>query len=90
VDYGRPDWVAGRPDDCLDTKGEQVAFQVTDVQKALKGMDYPASPEDLAAKAESNGASRDLVETLRGLGKKNFDGPSAVMQELKGQLTGSR
>jgi uncharacterized protein DUF2795 len=71
-------------------KGEHVAFQVTDVQKALKGMDYPASPEDLGAKAESNGASRDLVKTLRGLGKKNFDGPNAVMQELKGQLTGSR
>jgi hypothetical protein len=89
VDYGRPGWVAGKPDDRLD-KGEHVAFQVTDVQKALKGMDYPASPEDLAAKAESNGASRDLVETLRGLGKKNFDGPNAVMQGLKGQLTGSR
>ena len=66
-----------------------MAFQVTDVQKALKGMDYPASPEDLANKAESNGAPLDLVETLRGMRKQNFDGPSAVMQELKGQLTGS-
>jgi Protein of unknown function (DUF2795) len=90
VDYGRPGWVVGRPDDRLDTEGEHVAFQVTDVQKALKGIDYPASPDDLAARAESNGASRDLVETLRGLRKKNFDGPNAVMQELKGQLTGSR
>jgi hypothetical protein len=36
VDYGRLGWVAGRPDDRLD-KGEHVALQVTDVQKALKG-----------------------------------------------------
>jgi Protein of unknown function (DUF2795) len=67
-----------------------MAFQVTDVQKALKGADYPASPEDLASLAERNGADDQLVQTLRGMGKRSFDGPNAVMQELKGQLTGSR
>ncbi|HEX8860469.1 MAG TPA: hypothetical protein VGC06_15535 [Actinomycetes bacterium] len=36
MDYGRPGWVAGKPDDRLD-KGEHVALQATDVQKALKG-----------------------------------------------------
>ena len=67
-----------------------MAFQVTDVQKALRGADYPASPQDLADTASRNGAGNDLVETLRGMKKDSFDGPSAVMQELKGQLTGSR
>jgi Protein of unknown function (DUF2795) len=65
-----------------------VAFQVTEVQKALKGTDYPASPQDLASKAERNNAPQDLVETLRGLRKQSFDGPNAVMHELKGQLGG--
>ena len=66
-----------------------MAFQVTDVQKALKGADYPASSEQLADRASKNGADRDLVDTLRGMRKQSFDGPSAVMKELKGQLGGS-
>jgi hypothetical protein len=60
-------------------------FQVTEVQKSLKGFDYPGSAEDLAQHAESNGAPSELVETLRGLGKDSFDGPNAVMHELSAQ-----
>jgi methyl coenzyme M reductase subunit C-like uncharacterized protein (methanogenesis marker protein 7) len=67
-----------------------MAFQVTEVQKALKGVDYPASKDDLAEQAERNGADRELVDALRGMGKDSFDGPNAVMKELKGSLTGSR
>ena len=59
-----------------------MGFQVTEVQKYLSGFDYPGSPEDLAKHAEKNGADRELVETLRGLKKDSFDGPSAVMQAL--------
>jgi len=62
-----------------------MAFQVTDVQKCLSGFDYPGSPEDLAQHAERQGADSQLVETLRGLKKDSFDGPSAVMQELGAQ-----
>ena len=32
-----------------------MAFQITEVQKALKGVDYPASKEELASHAERNG-----------------------------------
>ena len=66
-----------------------MAFQITDVQKSLKGVDYPASSDELASHAERNGADRDLVEALRGMKKGSFDGPNAVMKELKGDLTGS-
>jgi hypothetical protein len=66
-----------------------MAFQVTEVQKALKGFDYPGSAQDLADHAQRNGADRDLVDALRGMKKDNFDGPNAVMSELKGQLGGS-
>jgi 2-keto-3-deoxy-galactonokinase len=67
-----------------------MAFQVTEVQKALKGVDYPASSEQLADRASKNGADRELVDTLRGMGKQTFEGPNAVMKGLKGQLGGSR
>ena len=66
-----------------------MAFQVTEVQKALKGFDYPGSAQDLADHAQRNGADRELVDALRGMSKDNFDGPNAVMSELKGQLGGS-
>jgi uncharacterized protein DUF2795 len=67
-----------------------MALQITDVQKALKGVDYPATKDDLASHAEGNGADRELVDALRNMSKDSFDGPNAVMKELKGSLTGSR
>jgi hypothetical protein len=66
-----------------------MAFQITEVQKSLKGVDYPASKDELAATAERNGADRELVDALRNMSKSSFDGPNAVMKELKGSLTGS-
>jgi Protein of unknown function (DUF2795) len=66
-----------------------MAFQITEVQKALKGVDYPASNDELADHAERNGADRELVDRLRSMDKTSFDGPNAVMKELKGSLTGS-
>lgn len=64
-----------------------MAYQVTEVQKALKGIQYPASAGDLADTARGNGAGDDLVDTLRGLGG-SFDGPDKVMAGLKGDLGG--
>jgi len=64
-----------------------MAFQVTEVQKALKGADYPMSGQQLADLAKSNGADQQLVDALRGV--RQVDGPNAVMKELKGHLGGS-
>jgi len=60
----------------------RMGFQVTEVQKVLKGFDYPGAPEDLARHAEEHGASKDLVDALRNLPKDSFDGPNAVMHSL--------
>jgi len=62
-----------------------MGFQVTAVQKSLKGFDYPGSPDQLAQHAEDNGADPELVEALRGLHKESFDGPNAVMQSLSAE-----
>jgi hypothetical protein len=61
-------------------------WQITDVQKALKGADYPAEGEELARLAEDNGADADLVEKLRDIGEAS--GPDDVMREFKGEVTG--
>ena len=63
-----------------------MAFQVTEVQKALKGAEYPMDGAALSALATKNGADADLVGALQGL--RQVDGPNTVMQELKGQLGG--
>lgn len=64
-----------------------MAFQVTEVQKALKGADYPADGAQLADLAKGNGAGDDLVDALRGIGQ--ADGPNGVMTQLKGDLGGA-
>ncbi len=60
---------------------------MTEVQKALKGADYPMDGEALAELARKNGADDALVDALRGV--REVDGPNTVMQELKGDLGGS-
>jgi hypothetical protein len=66
-----------------------MAPSVTDVQKALKGADYPASREELIELAESNGADDEVVEALRDADDDDFDGPDQVMAALKGRVGGS-
>src|SRR3954467_9221859 len=62
------------------------SFQVTEVQKALKGADYPMDGKALSALAKKNGAGDDLVDALKGL--REVDGPNTVMKELKDHLGG--
>jgi hypothetical protein len=64
-----------------------AGFQVTEVQKALKGANYPMDGAALADLASSNGADQELVDALRGL--REVEGPNGVMKELKGSLGGS-
>ena len=53
-----------------------------ELQKHLKGVDYPASRDDLVQAAQSNGAPDDMVEALRNANQDSFDGPSAVQKAL--------
>jgi hypothetical protein len=65
--------------------GDMAEWQITDVQKALKGAEYPASGEERARVAEDNGGDSGLVEKLREIDEAS--GPDDVMREFKGQLT---
>ena len=65
-----------------------MAFQVTEVQKALKGASYPATGSELAELARRNGGDGALVDELASR-EEEFSGPDQVMKGLKGSLTGS-
>jgi hypothetical protein len=65
---------------------EGPSFQVDEVQRYLKGADYPMDGKQLAAHAEKNGAPAELVELLRNLSE--VQGPSGVMKQLKDHLGG--
>jgi hypothetical protein len=62
-------------------------WQVTEVQRYLKGASYPESGRELARVAERNGADDDLVEALSSIDRR-LDGPDQVMKELAGELGG--
>jgi hypothetical protein len=63
-----------------------MGFQVTEVQHALRGANYPMDGATLADLAQRNGAERELVDALRGI--REVEGPNGVMKELKGDLGG--
>ena len=52
------------------------------IQKFLKGVDYPASKEDLLANAERNGADEDVRATLAQLPDEDYETPADVSQAL--------
>lgn len=49
-----------------------------DIQKALSGMDYPAGKDAIVAHAERNGGDADVLEALRAIEDREYDGPSGV------------
>lgn len=57
------------------------------VQKFLKGVDYPASSEDIKKAAEKNGADDNVKQMLERLPKQQFQTPADLSQAL-GDLNG--
>lgn len=52
------------------------------MQKHLKGVNYPASKGDLVARAQQNNASSEMVDKIRALPGDSFNGPKDVMRAL--------
>ncbi len=49
-----------------------------DIQKALSGMDYPAKKDDVVKHAQSQGGSDEVMEALKGIEDREYEGPSGV------------
>jgi hypothetical protein len=76
---------SGHPRGEPPTRGVAVP-QVTEVQRALSGVDYPADRDHLVEHARQHGASDDVIQALEHADADRFDGPDQVMRSLKGQL----
>ncbi|RBY74738.1 DUF2795 domain-containing protein [Geodermatophilus sp. TF02-6] len=47
-----------------------------DIQKALKGMDYPANKQQILEHAK--GSDKEVVDALEKIDDREYDGPSGV------------
>lgn len=56
-----------------------------DLQKALKGADYPAKGEQLADLARKNGAGGEVVKELKSHAKDTYGGPNEVQSRVFGK-----
>ena len=55
-----------------------------ELQKALKGVDYPAKKSDLVTSAERNGASKEIHSALDSLSDLTFETPADVSEAVAG------
>jgi hypothetical protein len=53
-----------------------------EVQKALKGVDYPAKRDDILAAAKKNGADEGIMSALEHLSGDSFETPADVQGGL--------
>jgi hypothetical protein len=53
-----------------------------EVEKYLKGVDYPAKKQDLMKRAEANSAPREVVETLKKIPEETFQKPTDVTKAI--------
>jgi len=67
-------------------EGDRPHHDVSNVQYYLRGVNFPAEKEEVAATAESNGAPQDMATQIREADTERFDGPAEVMQALQSGL----
>ncbi len=58
-------------------------FNPDDAQQYVEGADYPASKDEVASAAESNGAPDELVERIRALSTPEFSSADEVVSDLR-------
>lgn len=59
------------------------------VQKALSGIDYPASRDQLVEHARGNGAEDAVLDALREVADRRYEGPDEVSSAVS-KATGGR
>lgn len=53
-----------------------------DVQKSLKGIDFPATKDDILSRARDGGASEEVMAELEQLPERDYDSPAEISREL--------
>jgi len=60
----------------------QGNYDVSTLNRYLKGTNFPTSKEEVASNAESNGATQELVSQIRNADTERFNSAEEVMQAL--------
>ncbi|MET9800945.1 DUF2795 domain-containing protein [Streptomyces sp. NPDC006368] len=53
-----------------------------EMQKALGGVNYPASKKDIVGAAEKHKAGQEVMEALKSLPEKEYESPAAINKEV--------
>ena len=53
-----------------------------EVEKSLKGIDFPAKKQDLVKHAQQQGAKQEVIETIKGLPEENFNNAADVAKAI--------
>ncbi|GAA3292589.1 DUF2795 domain-containing protein [Arthrobacter citreus] len=53
-----------------------------DIQKALGGLDYPASKDDIVQKAQGAKADSSVLDALGNLPERQYDAPTDISKEI--------
>jgi hypothetical protein len=53
-----------------------------EVQKYLGGVDYPADRDTLVDHAQQQGAPGEVVDALRSIDDRTYDGPNAISEQV--------
>lgn len=59
-----------------------MGISTAEVQTFLKGMDYPASKDDLIQQAKDNGAGSDVISLLNKLPDQEYRVPTDVNEQI--------
>ncbi len=67
-----------------DQKAQKQAGYVNpiQVQKYLKGVDYPCSKQDLVNRAKQEGADANVLQTLQAMPMERFNSPNDVAEAI--------
>lgn len=59
-----------------------MAVNPIQMQKHLRGIDYPASRNELVKRAKQQGADNESLKTLRSLPRDTFNSPNDVSEAM--------
>ncbi|CAG2147588.1 DUF2795 domain-containing protein [Cupriavidus plantarum] len=62
--------------------GKEGKLNPIELQKALKGMDYPANRDALVSLAQKNGAKDDIIEALGRIPDRDYEDPAQVSEAV--------
>ena len=60
----------------------QSSVNPIQVQKFLKGINYPCSKQDLIKTAKNEGADQNVLNTLQKIPDRKYDAPTDVTKEI--------